>query len=77
MAREPLAQHRAFFAENIRLNGLDPTTFTIHEQAVGATDGKARFLEQGYGSVLLQGAPDRLLHRVTKNGKAPRRRRYS
>jgi len=56
-AVEPLAQHRAFFAENIRLNGLDPTTFTIHEQAVGATDGKARFLEQDYGSMLLQGAP--------------------
>jgi FkbM family methyltransferase len=56
-AVEPLAQHRTFFAENIRLNGLDPTTFTIHERAVGATDGKARFLEQGYGSVLLPGGP--------------------
>jgi FkbM family methyltransferase len=56
-AVEPLVQHRVFFAENIRLNGLDPTTFTIHEQAIGATDGKALFLEQGYGSVLLRGAP--------------------
>jgi FkbM family methyltransferase len=37
-AVEPLAQHRAFVAENIRLNGFDPTAFTIHEQAVGTTD---------------------------------------
>jgi FkbM family methyltransferase len=58
-AVEPLAQHRAFFAENIRLNGLDPANFTVHEQAVGATVGKARFLEQNYGSVLLRGGPPR------------------
>jgi FkbM family methyltransferase len=58
-AVEPLAQHRAFFAENIRLNGLDPANFIVHEQAVGATVGKARFLEHNYGSVLLRGEPPR------------------
>jgi len=56
-AVEPLAQHRAFFAENIRLNRLDLTAFTIHEQAVGLTHGKSWFVEQDYGSVLLRSGP--------------------
>ena len=55
-AVEPLTQHREYFAENVRLNGLEPGDFTLHERAVAATEGKARFREQDYGSVLLRGA---------------------
>jgi FkbM family methyltransferase len=60
-AVEPLARHRECFAENIRLNGLDPACFTVHEAAVGATVGTARFLEQDYGSVLLRDEPPRVI----------------
>jgi FkbM family methyltransferase len=63
-AVEPLAQHRKYFAENVRLNGLDSADFTLHERALAAAEGKAQFLEDRYSSVLHTGP-----HQATKPAK--------
>ena len=49
-AVEPLELHRRQFLENIALNGLAQRDFTIHEEAISSSVGRARFLEDGYGS---------------------------
>lgn len=49
-AIEPLERHRTFFIENIILNGLSQTDFTIHREGVSSSDGEARFVDSGYGS---------------------------
>lgn len=49
-AVEPLELHRQQFLENIALNGLAQRDFTIHEEAISSSVGRARFLEGGYGS---------------------------
>jgi FkbM family methyltransferase len=49
-AVEPLERHREQFVENIALNGMDPSDFTIHEEGISSSDGRARFLENGYAS---------------------------
>jgi FkbM family methyltransferase len=49
-AVEPLELHRRQFLENIALNGLVRRDFTIHEEAISSSAGRASFLEDGYGS---------------------------
>jgi len=51
-AVEPLGRHRDFFVENMTLNGLNPTDFTVHEEAVYSGGGNQRFVDKGYGSSL-------------------------
>ncbi len=51
-AFEPLAAHRRCIAENIELNGFQPSDFQIHDQGVAGQDGTADLLEKGYGSVI-------------------------
>jgi FkbM family methyltransferase len=50
---EPLAQHRKFFRENIKLNRFSLRDFTLHHEAIACRKGVDYFLEQDYGSVLL------------------------
>lgn len=52
-AVEPLAQHRKFFRENIKLNKFNLRDFTLHHEAIACRKGMDYFLEQDYGSVLL------------------------
>jgi FkbM family methyltransferase len=49
-AVEPLELHRQRFLENIALNGLVQRDFTIHEEAISSSAGRASFREHGYGS---------------------------
>ena len=51
-AIEPLERHRVFFLENITLNGLSPTDFTIHKEAIYSLEGDQRLVDNGYGSLL-------------------------
>jgi FkbM family methyltransferase len=55
-AVEPLARHRAWFVENIGLNGLRADDFTIHAEGVAASAGEAQLVDDGYGSAILPGA---------------------
>jgi hypothetical protein len=50
-AVEPLERHRVFFLENIALNGLSPTDFTVHEEAIYSSEGDERLVDNGYGSL--------------------------
>ena len=52
-AVEPLTSFRNSLSENIILNDLTSGDFVIHQYAVGAVDGRARFLQKGYESQLL------------------------
>jgi FkbM family methyltransferase len=52
-AVEPLELFRNYLNENILLNNLKAQDFVIHKYAVGATEGRAGFLEKGYESQLL------------------------
>jgi len=51
-AVEPLGRHRDFFVENVTLNGLGPTDFTVHQEAIYSGEGDQRFVDNGYGSSL-------------------------
>lgn len=51
-AVEPLARHRMFFLENITLNGLSPTDFTVHEEAIYSLEGDQKLVDNGYASLL-------------------------
>jgi FkbM family methyltransferase len=51
-AVEPLERHRKRFIENIALNGLGTSDFTIHTEGISSTDGRTRFLERGYASAI-------------------------
>ena len=42
-AYEPLEDHRRYMTENLALNGMDPATVAIHDQALGAEAGKGVF----------------------------------
>jgi FkbM family methyltransferase len=54
-AVEPLELHRQQFLENIALNGLNHWDFTIHDEAISSSVGRARFLEDGYSSGIDRG----------------------
>lgn len=49
-AVEPLDSHRQRFLENIALNRFEPRDFTIHAEAISSSVGRAKFLEDGFGS---------------------------
>jgi FkbM family methyltransferase len=51
-AVEPLERHRMFFLENMTLNGLSPTDFTIHKEGIYSVEGEQRLVDNGYASVL-------------------------
>lgn len=52
-AVEPLASFRHALSENLKLNEMSDGDLILHPVAVGATDGRASFLEKGYESQLL------------------------
>lgn len=52
-AFDPLKLHRQRFEENILLNDLRVEDFSIHEKAVAFADGLSTFLEQTFGSVVV------------------------
>ena len=52
-AVEPLESFRHCLNENIILNHLSEQDFSIHQFAVGASNGRVSFLEKGYESQLL------------------------
>ena len=52
-AVEPLESFRNYFGENIILNDLSENDFVIHDNAVGAINGRVSFLQKGYESQLL------------------------
>lgn len=54
-AIEPLERHRACFIENIALNGLIQSSFIIHKEGISSSNGKAEFLDKGYGSSIQRG----------------------
>jgi FkbM family methyltransferase len=51
-AVEPLERHRAFFLENIQLNGFTPGDFIIHTEGISSANGQAIFIDKGFGSVI-------------------------
>jgi len=54
-AIEPLERHRVFFVENIALNGLKQSSFTVHTEGISSADGEAQFLDLGYSSLIQSG----------------------
>ncbi|MEO7165826.1 MAG: FkbM family methyltransferase [Chthoniobacterales bacterium] len=55
---EPLERHRRFLQENLSLNGLTSSGFTIHHEGLNAAAGSETFVDRGYSSRLAQaGAP--------------------
>ena len=54
-AIEPLKRHRIFFTENIRLNGLEKSSFVFHTEGISSLNGKAKFLDKDYGSSIQRG----------------------
>lgn len=55
-AAEPLARHRSYLQENILLNGFSSADFTIHDQAVAASEGMVGFIDDGFGSSIASNA---------------------
>jgi FkbM family methyltransferase len=53
-AVEPLGRFRGYFRENMTLNGVGPTDFTIHTEAISYREGDQRFVDNGYSSVLFE-----------------------
>ena len=51
-AVEPLERHRAFFMENFALNGLKHSSFTIHNEGISSSEGRAEFIDKGYASLI-------------------------
>jgi FkbM family methyltransferase len=51
-AVEPLARHRAWFVENVALNGLRADDFTIHAEGIAASAGEGQLVDDGYGSMI-------------------------
>lgn len=49
-AVEPLPRHRAWMRENILLNNLPESHIRIHSVGVDAVNGKAKLIDQSYGS---------------------------
>jgi FkbM family methyltransferase len=52
-AVEPLARHRQYLCENLRLNHIDLTEVVIHSDALSASAGTSKFMENGFGSALV------------------------
>lgn len=53
---EPLPRHLKYLRENIALNGYREEWFHIHPLAVSTEAGKARFVDNSYGSSLSSGS---------------------
>lgn len=52
-AFDPLKIHKKYFLENIDLNGFSSEDFVIYEKALSLDDGIEYFLEQTFGSVII------------------------
>ena len=59
---EPLARHRRFLADNMRLNELAEDDFTIHCEGLTSADGEETFHDRGYSSRLDDAKGERKLH---------------
>jgi len=53
-AVEPLASHRRYFRENLRLNGLSPDDFQLHGEAISASAGFDLLRDKDYGSSIVR-----------------------
>ena len=49
---EPLERHLHLLRENLVLNGLTPSDFTIHPEALTSSEGSEVFMDRGYSSRL-------------------------
>lgn len=57
-AIEPLAIHRSYFFENIRLNGFNVSCFELYEFAISSRNGSVVFADKNYSSVMVRDAVD-------------------
>jgi FkbM family methyltransferase len=51
-ALEPLERHRRFLSENLALNGLTNSDFTIHPEGLTSSEGSETLMDRGYSSRL-------------------------
>lgn len=67
-AIEPLERHRKFFIENLALNGLGQSDVDLHAEGISSINGKARFLDRGYGSSIqwIRGTKKQIVKGVIK-----------
>ena len=63
---EPLARHRRFLADNLRLNGLSENDFIIHSEGLSSNEGEATFFDRGYSSRLGMRNPQETVHLSTR-----------
>ncbi len=49
---EPLERHRGLLSENLLLNGLTESDFTIHSEGLTSSEGSQTFMDRGYSSKL-------------------------
>jgi FkbM family methyltransferase len=49
---EPLERHRRFLSENLALNGLTSSDFTIHPEGLTSSEGSEILMDRGYSSRL-------------------------
>lgn len=49
---EPLERHRRLLSENLVLNGLTDSEFTIHPEGLTSSEGSQTFMDRGYSSRL-------------------------
>ena len=49
---EPLERHRHLLSENLVLNGLTPSDFTVHPEGLTSSEGSEVFMDRGYSSRL-------------------------
>lgn len=49
---EPLERHRRLLRENLFLNGLTESDFTIHPEGLTSSEGSQTFMDRGYSSRL-------------------------
>lgn len=57
---EPLERHRRFLQENLALNGLTNSTFSLHHEGLTSKAGSETFVDRGYGSRLAPAGSARL-----------------
>jgi FkbM family methyltransferase len=63
---EPLERHWHLLRENLALNGLTSSEFTIHSEALTSSEGTEVFMDRGYSSRL---TPVREKQNVTVSGR--------
>ncbi|MDQ3116190.1 MAG: FkbM family methyltransferase [Verrucomicrobiota bacterium] len=55
---EPLERHRRLLRENLALNGLPESDFTVHPEGLTSSEGSQTFMDRGYSSKLAPAGED-------------------